>query len=52
MVTGSVADPDPGSGGFFTHGSGIRISDEHLKSFFRELGNSFSDFEFKKPTIL
>jgi hypothetical protein len=41
-----VADPDPGSGAFLTHGSGsemekIRIRDEHPRSFFRELRNSF-----------
>jgi hypothetical protein len=46
---GSVADPDPGFGVFLPldHGSGMEkksgsgIRDEHPRSFFRELINSF-----------
>ncbi len=51
LVTTSVADPDPGSGAFFTPGSGIRdgyesgsgsgIRDEQPGSYFRELRNNF-----------
>jgi hypothetical protein len=54
-TTGSVADPDPesGIGYFLTPGSGMeksgpRIRDEHPRSFFRELRNSFFDKK-KKP---
>jgi hypothetical protein len=43
----SVADPDPGSGALLNPGSGMGkksgsgILDEHPRSFFRELRNSF-----------
>ncbi len=36
----SVENPDPGSGVFFTGGSGIR--DEYPRSFFREITSSVS----------
>ncbi len=45
-VSNSVADPDPGSGAFFTPGSGmgkirIRIRDEQPGPYFREYRNIF-----------
>jgi hypothetical protein len=42
-----VAAPDPGSGAFLTHGSGMdkktgsRIRDEQPESYFREIRNQF-----------
>jgi hypothetical protein len=48
FIIGSVAHPGPGSGAFLTPGFGIgdgekiRIRDEHPRSFFSELRNSFS----------
>jgi hypothetical protein len=36
-----IRDPDPGFGAFLTPGSGIRILDEQLGSYFREFRNSF-----------
>jgi hypothetical protein len=46
MTTYSVAGPDPGYGAVLTSGldpgwKKIRIRDEHSRSFFRELSNSF-----------
>jgi hypothetical protein len=51
LVKTSIADPDLGSGAFFTPGSGIRdgyesgsgseIRDEQPGSYFRELRNNF-----------
>ncbi len=40
FIRGSVADPNPGSGAFLTHGSGIRDG-VHPGSYFRELRNNF-----------
>ncbi len=52
----SVADPDPGSGAFLTpvsrmgktskSRSGIRIQDEHLKSYFWEFSNNFLGLKY------
>ncbi len=42
----SVADPDPGSGAFWTPGSGIR--DEQPGSYFLELRNHFLGFFWVK----
>jgi hypothetical protein len=39
ILYSSVADPDPGSGAFFTPGSGIR--DEQPGSYFLQLRNHF-----------
>ncbi len=47
VIICSVADPDPGSGAFFTPGSGIldvqkvRIRDEQTRSYFRKIRNHY-----------
>jgi hypothetical protein len=43
VVPSSVADP--GSDAFLTSGSGIRIRDEHPRSFFREIPDFSESFE-------
>ncbi len=47
-LASSVADPDPGSGAFFTPGSGSGIRNEQPGSDFLELRNHFLGFKILK----